>query len=102
MILRSFSLYDRKTLSFWKPFFFLHEGEAQRALAELVRDLSTMVGKYPTDFDLVEVGEFDDQTGGYQPCLPRVVCNAASLLPPGRASMPLFERHPDQVEGEVV
>lgn len=90
-VLLAFSLYDRKCSTFFRPFFFAHEGEARRALADLCSDPSTMVARYPADFDLVKLGEFDDQTGAYQAHLPEVICNASSAVPQGRP-MPLFDR----------
>lgn len=63
MILKAFSIRDAKAEAFKPPFFKTTHGEAERDFTELVRDEKTTPGKYPEDFDLYFVGEYDDTTG---------------------------------------
>lgn len=63
MILKAFSVRDSKAEVFNTPFFQKTHGEAERSFRELVRDPKTMPGKYPEDYDLYYLGEYDDQTG---------------------------------------
>lgn len=63
MKLKAFSVFDVKADTFSAPFFFPATGLAVRAFKATVADRETSVGKYPEDFKLVELGEFDDQLG---------------------------------------
>lgn len=63
MILRSYSLYDRKAVSYSPPFHQATDGLAVRSLQELVNDPQTSVGRYPDDFVLYLVGTFDTEKG---------------------------------------
>lgn len=61
--LRCFSVQDAKLKIFMPPFYFNHIGEALRAWDDIVNDPKTTVSKYPSDFVLYELGEFDSDTG---------------------------------------
>lgn len=63
MILKVYSLVDRLTGVHSHPFYMAHDQHAVRAAIELAKDRSTQVGKYPHDFELVRLGEFDDVVG---------------------------------------
>jgi hypothetical protein len=81
MILRSFSLLDIKAGFYSPPFFMSHLAQAVRAVGELGEDLRTQVGRHPADYQLVELGTWDDQTGAYENHqVPRPVGLVANLL----------------------
>lgn len=63
MKLKMFSIRDAKAEIFHSPYFNKSHGEAERNFAELVKDEKSMIHKYPQDFDLYFLGEYDDQTG---------------------------------------
>lgn len=63
MFMKAFCLLDIKTGSYSQPFFFVHSGQAVRAAMDMAQDASTQVGRYPFDFRLVRIGEFDDSVG---------------------------------------
>jgi len=63
MRLKAFTIRDSKGEVFNTPFFQKTHGEAERSFMELTRDPKSMVSKYPDDFDLYYIGEYDDQTG---------------------------------------
>lgn len=71
MELLSFCLLDTKTGIHHPPFFVAHVGLAIRAIKDLGSDLNTSVGRHPADYQLVQLGTFDDNTGqtvnAYQP-----------------------------------
>ena len=51
-------------------------------MRELVHDPASMVGKYPEDFTLYQVGEFDDMAGELTPeTPPKFVIKLDSLVP---------------------
>ena len=63
MILKVFSIRDTKGELYHSPFFKTAIGEAERDFHAVVNDKSTTLSKYPEDFDLYFLGEFDNVTG---------------------------------------
>lgn len=63
MIQKAFSIRDSKAEVYFPPFYQKTTGEAERSFAQLVNDPQTMVGKFPEDYDLYLIGEWNDQTG---------------------------------------
>lgn len=63
-----FAVYDSKVQAFASPFFMRAKGEAVRAFQEAVNDPSTSLCKYPEDFSLMELGEYDESTGQFSNC----------------------------------
>lgn len=61
--LRMFVVYDSKAEIYNTPFCMNTVGAALRAFADQANDPSTMIGKYPTDYDIFEIGTFDDNSG---------------------------------------
>jgi len=79
--LNAYSLRDIKTDVFAAPFFVPSDGIAYRLLRELVLDKRSDLGKYPEDFTLHQVGEYDTSTAELIPMQTRLVCTAKSLSP---------------------
>lgn len=63
MTLKIFSIRDSKGEAFGQPFFQKTHGEAERNFKTLVSDEKSMISKFPEDFDLYYIGEYDDQKG---------------------------------------
>lgn len=63
MLLKVFSIRDQKAGVFNTPFFQKSVGEAERNFRELIKDDKSLVSKYPEDFDLYEIGDYDDEKG---------------------------------------
>lgn len=63
MILHAYSVYDRKALSYYAPFFAVADGAALRSFMDLANDPQTNVGRHPGDYVLYRVGGFDDSSG---------------------------------------
>lgn len=63
MILKAFTIRDSKGEVYNVPFFQKSHGEAERNFRELVNDKQSMPSKYPEDFDLYWIGDYDDTTG---------------------------------------
>lgn len=63
MILKVYTIRDTKGEVYNTPFFNLTHGEAERNFRGLVNDEKSTVNKYPEDFDLYYIGEFDNQSG---------------------------------------
>jgi len=63
MMLNIYSIFDSATKSYNTPFFMQNDELAIRALKNLVNDDSTDVCKFPDQFILFKLGEFNDATG---------------------------------------
>jgi len=59
-----YSIYDEKAMAFMTPFYQVSDSLAYRMLTQLVNDETTNVCKYPEDFSLYRLGEWDDVSGG--------------------------------------
>lgn len=81
MILRCYSVFDRKALQYMPPFFQSTDGAATRLLSDAVGDPQTNVGRHPADFVLFYIGDYDDQKGQMIPVSPLVhVIDAVALV----------------------
>jgi len=58
-----FTTYDSKAEAYLQPFFMGTRGEAIRGWQTVVNDPKTQFNKYPSDFTLFEIGEYDETTG---------------------------------------
>lgn len=63
MISRMYSVFDNAVNVFGTPFTVPHVQYAVRYFESLVKDPKSDVSKWPSQFHLFEVGEFDDSTG---------------------------------------
>lgn len=94
MILEVFSVYDKAVNAYMQPFYARSKGEAIRSFTELVNDKSTNPGKYPTDFDLMYLGQYDDNSALFSGSGPVRVLAATEVLrddvvfPPGSQTPP--------------
>ncbi len=76
-----FSIRDAKAEIFNPPFFKTTAGEAERDFHQAVNDPSTMLNKYPTDYDLYYLGEYDDMSGKFSNLeSPQHVIKAVQLI----------------------
>lgn len=60
-----FTIYDSKTEVFNLPMHLLSTGEAIRTFTEWANDPKSQICKYPADFTLFEIGEYDNATGRF-------------------------------------
>jgi len=58
-----FSVFDSKAGSYAQPFYSPTIGSAIRAFIGAISDPNTMLSKHPSDFSLMHLGSFDDDTG---------------------------------------
>lgn len=61
--IRMFVIYDHKAEVFATPFFQRTRAEALRGFIEVCNDKTTNFYKWPSDYSLYEVGEFDLDSG---------------------------------------
>lgn len=60
MIYKVFTIYDSKAGAFLQPFFMKTNGEAERAISNVLRDPEHNFTVHSDDFTLFELGSFDD------------------------------------------
>lgn len=66
MLMKAYTIRDSKAETYGLPFFQATHGMAERSFRELVNDPQSKVNKFPEDFDLYYIGEYDDQTGKFE------------------------------------
>jgi len=70
MELKAFSIYDAKTKVFSLPQYQVTLGSILRSFGDLVNDGQSMVSKHPEDYQLYEVGTWDDSNASFTPKSP--------------------------------
>lgn len=99
MKIKAFALLDMKVQAFHAPFFLVHEAQAIRACADLAADTSTVVGRHPADFVLMEIGVFDDQRGTLEGLVQPIQHGIVSSFIEAKPQTGLFRQMAD---GQVV
>lgn len=78
---RIFSIRDTKAEFYYTPFAQKTLGEAERSFSDLAANDKTSIGQHPEDFDLYYLGDFDDQSGKFEPLpAPQHVIKAAHTV----------------------
>lgn len=82
MKLKVFAILDSKVGAYLNPFMMRSVGEASRAFETAVNDPTTQFSKYPSDYELYEIAEWDDTVGTYEQHFEKKVCicNAVQCL----------------------
>jgi len=81
MELKIYSVRDAKGEIFNTPFYKKTHGEAERSFKELTKDDKSYVSKYPEDYDLYYIGEYDQRTGQFIPQdTPQHIVKAVNLI----------------------
>lgn len=80
-MLRLVCMYDKAAQSFNSPISTAGIGQLARAIGEAVNspDKTEVFAKHPNDFQLFEVGHFDEKTGEIVPCVPTFLLDISSL-----------------------
>lgn len=60
-----YAVYDSKVQTYAQPFHMRTKGEALRGWQEVANDPNTQIHKHAEDFSLMELGEYDEQTGQF-------------------------------------
>lgn len=66
MIAKSYTVFDKKAGAFLQPFFIQNEGLAVRAILDVMADKEHSFYRYAEDYQLFEIGHFDDQKGVFE------------------------------------
>lgn len=78
MQMKMFSIFDNKAKIFAAPFMLQSTGAAVRAFEDLVSDERTIINRHPADFQLFDMGTFEDSTGIIVAISPYVLVATAS------------------------
>lgn len=60
MQFHAYTLHDNKSLTYSPPFFAVTDGAATRIVQDAANDMSTSLGRHPSDYVLYRIGSFDD------------------------------------------
>lgn len=60
--MKIFTVHDARAEAYLPPFYMRTKGEAIRAFETTVKDTNSQFNKYPQDYTLVELGEFDESS----------------------------------------
>ena len=61
--MKMFCVYDIKAEAYLTPFFMMNDKVAMRAFGDTANDPEHMFNKHPTDYALMEIGVYDEDTG---------------------------------------
>mgnify|MGYP000485008555 CR=1 FL=1 len=67
MINKIFTVYDQKAHAYLPPFFLPQEGMAIRTFADCVNKPDHQFNAHPEDYNLAEIGTFNDENGEITP-----------------------------------
>lgn len=78
---KMYSVFDKKAQVYGTPFFTQNEALALRSFQRAANDSTIDLGLFPNDFTLVELGDFDEDTGKIS-VMPhnRPICSASELV----------------------
>lgn len=79
MVLQMFVILDAKSGAYAPPFFAFNAAVAQRNVAAAVQSGDSLIAKFPEDYTLYAIGQFDDATAEVRSGPPQAVCNLSSL-----------------------
>ena len=94
MQLKLYSLKDLKTGVYLQPMPQRHDIEAQRALVQLVATTDCTIARYPADYELYYIGEFDDVTASLVPVSPVFIMNGITAVEHAKRDMQRFMGQP--------
>lgn len=75
-----YSVLDRASGFYDRPFVARSDQEAVRSFGDIARDEKHPIGQHPDDYTLMRLGVFDDNTGAIEPQVPEKLFNAAEML----------------------
>jgi hypothetical protein len=89
MITKIYAVHDIKADAFGTPIFQANDEICIRSLSAVVCDTETTIGKNPEDFNLYNLGAYNNETGLISTLeRPELICSAVSLI---QKELPLEE-----------
>lgn len=72
MMLRVYSVFDRKALSYANPFYAVNDASAVRIVSDAAGDDQTSLSRHPNDYVVYCIGEYNTDKGELVPYSPLV------------------------------
>lgn len=85
MIKFLYSVYDKATCLYSNPYTALRDAEAVRAFRALLDDPQSLHSRYPEDFALYRMGNFDDNDGNINTTTRELIAQGTDLQVPVEA-----------------
>ena len=79
-VLKIFGVRDRAVDSFGQPIFAVAAGAVVRSFTDEIQKDGTEFNRHPDDYDLYELGEFEQSTGVFTTHEPRMIAIGKSLV----------------------
>lgn len=86
MILKTYALFDKKGAAYSTPFYFHHDGQAIRAIMDLLTENNSLPSRHPSDFELWNLGTWDDSAGSHYTA-PECLGTLTAFLPPRQPTL---------------
>nr|QJB19114.1 MAG: nonstructural protein [Microvirus sp.] len=80
MLLKVFSTYDHQARIYSQPFFSPQTGSALRAFTQECNNPDSQFSKFPSDYELFELGTWDDNTSELVQIVPSISLGKASAF----------------------
>jgi len=80
MILKMYTIYDRKSELHHPPVYYHNTGHAMRGMMMIFADENMVFHKYPADFQVFEIGSFDDADASLKQIKPHLICSGTELV----------------------
>lgn len=81
MLLGVFCLFDSVAGSYGTPFFTHNRGSAIRGIrAQVEQDKTSMLSRYPADFQLYDLGTYEEDSGLFHSTTPVFIINVKELV----------------------
>lgn len=81
MRVKYFAVRDIKAAHYMQCFPSESAGTAERTFKEAIKDPNSLMSKYPEDFSLYQVFDFDDETGAVTPLdSPHHICEGSNVI----------------------
>lgn len=97
--LKVYVVHDSKVQAYNQPIFCRTAGEALRMWAEVSNDGKSMMSRYPADYTLFEVAEYDDSSGRFKQHDAHInLGTALDAKIPASEPTPMFSRQPQVTE----
>lgn len=80
MILKMYSVYDRKTEIHHPPAFCHNTGHALRFFTDVFTSPDNVFGKHAEDYQIFEIGTFNDEDAKLTACTPHLITSGAELM----------------------
>lgn len=96
-----FSIFDAAAQAYSAPFMYVLDTQAMRAFEATALNENSNVNQFPQDFELVRIGEFDENIGELIPCRPTRVITALEILKNNNRKLKPFQEEQLDIEQQI-